>query len=81
MNEETREEAQAKATSQADELVKSLINARVEQGISQSRLAEKMGVQKQVISRNEARGGGGNMVNFIEWAAALGYDVVLVPKK
>jgi transcriptional regulator with XRE-family HTH domain len=76
---EGREAALAAAARRADALVEALIVQRKALELSQGKLAEQMGLHKQVISRNESRGGAGNLVNFIEWAAALGYDVALIP--
>jgi transcriptional regulator with XRE-family HTH domain len=75
-----RENMSQLALARSAKLLEELIRKREELGMTQPELAEQLGIHRLAISHAERRGGGGNLESLIDWADAIGLEVVLTPK-
>lgn len=58
-------------------MIEELIRARLEQGLSMSEIARRIGTSPSVVHSWEHRIRVPSLVNYMAWAEALGYRVVL----
>ena len=62
-------------------LVAELVNAREEAGITQRQLGERLGVIQNTVDGWENGRSTPKVAGLILWADALGYDLMLKPRK